>query len=328
MNMKRLSKRLSTLNQEQVAYINGCQTLQRAVWRICHEDPLFAIRNQIKKFTLREAILILISLRERNNRAILKLALHNWLKKVQKMNQNEERLRTLLKIIVKNYDSKMKNKLSTHLLKWRANTSVSEQEILRKYGHLFEFLDMLKFYSLLPAKQTFLKKLKKTVNPEKYLKPLKNIFRQYDRTQTNQLRKVIQKWRQNAKNLYVNDLKQMILRNTVLANIRNRDRQILQKAFNKWRNNVQADKLLDEFDEADFLTRVKSLTIIYGKWNKINKLNELARAFNKWRLNIKEKKEPLSSRILKAKQHMLKHNINKNAEDLLNALRDISEIKR
>ena len=328
MNMKRLSKRLSTLNQEQVAYINGCQTLQRAVWRICHEDPLFAIRNQIKKFTLREAILILISLRERNNRAILKLALHNWLKKVQKMNQNEERLRTLLKIIVKNYDSKVKNKLSTHLLKWRANTSVSEQEILRKYGHLFEFLDMLKFYSLLPAKQTFLKKLKKTVNPEKYLKPLKNIFRQYDRTQTNQLRKVIQKWRQNAKNLQMNDLKQMILRNTVLSNIRIRDRQLLQKAFNKWRNNVQADKLLDEFDEADFLTRVKSLTIIYGKWNKINKLNELARAFNKWRLNIKEKKEPLSSRILKAKQHMLKHNINKNAEDLLNALRDISEIKR
>ena len=143
MNMKRFSKRLSTLNQEQVAYINGCQTLQRAVWRICHEDPLFAIRNQIKKFTLREAILILISLRERNKRAILKLAVHKWLKNVQKMNQNEERLRALLKIIFKNYESKIKNKLSTHLMKWRANASISEQEILKKYGHLFEFLDRL-----------------------------------------------------------------------------------------------------------------------------------------------------------------------------------------
>ena len=85
MKVKRLSKRLSTLNLEQIAYVNGCQTLQRAVWRICHEDALFALRFQIKKFTLREAILILINLRERNNRAILKLALHNWLKKVQKM---------------------------------------------------------------------------------------------------------------------------------------------------------------------------------------------------------------------------------------------------
>ena len=104
MNMKRLSKRLSTLNQEQVAYINGCQTLQRAVWRICHEDPLFAIRNQIKKFTLKEAILILISLRERSNKAILKLALHKWLNNVQRLNQNKEKIRALLKIIFLNYE--------------------------------------------------------------------------------------------------------------------------------------------------------------------------------------------------------------------------------
>jgi hypothetical protein len=326
--MKRFSKRLSTLNQEQVAYINGCQTLQRAVWRICHEDPLFAIRNQIKKFTLREAILILISLRERNKRAILKLAVHKWLKNVQKMNQNEERLRALLKIIFKNYESKIKNKLSTHLMKWRANASISEQEILKKYGHLFEFLDRLKFHSLIPSKKVFFKNLKKTTNPEKYLKPLKNCFKHYDKTIMTKLRQVFNKWRQNARNAALDELKRMILRNTVLSTIRNKDKNILQRAFNKWRNVVQAEKLLDEFDEADFLNRVKALTIIYGKWNRINKLNQLAKAFAKWRLNTKEHKEPLSSRIMRAKQHMLKHNINKNAEDLLNALRDISDIKR
>ena len=127
MNMKRLSRRLTTLNQEQVAYINGCQTLQRAVWRICHEDPLFAIRNQIKKFTLKEAILILISLRERSNKAILKLALHKWLNNVQRLNQNKEKIRALLKIIFLNYESKNKSNLSRHLLRWKANASASEQ---------------------------------------------------------------------------------------------------------------------------------------------------------------------------------------------------------
>ena len=56
MKVKRLSKRLSTLNLEQIAYVNGCQTLQRAVWRICHEDALFALRFQIKKFTLQQPL--------------------------------------------------------------------------------------------------------------------------------------------------------------------------------------------------------------------------------------------------------------------------------
>jgi len=326
--MKRLSKRLTTLNQEQIAYINGCQTLQRAVWRICHEDPLFAIRNQIKKFTLREAILILISLRERSNRAILKLTLHKWLKNVQRINQNKEKVRALLKIIFLNYEAKNKSNLSRHLLRWKANASVSEQEILKKYGYLFEFLDMLKFYSLLPAKQQFLANLKKTINPEKFLKPLKNCFKHYDRNILNILRKAFYKWRVNARNGALDELKQKVLRTTVLSTIRNREKQLLLKALRKWHSNVLADKLLDEFGDADFMNRIRSLIIIYGKWNRINRLNKLARAFAKWRLNTTERGEPLSSRILRAKQHMLKHNINKNAEDLLNALRNVSEIKR
>ena len=328
MNMIRLSRRLTTLNQEQIAYINGCQTLQRAVWRICHEDPIFAIRNQIKRYILREAVLVLISLRERNNRAILKLTFHKWLKNVQRLNQNKEKIRALLKIIFLNYESKTKNNLSRHLLRWKANASVSEQDILKKYGYLFEFLDMLKFYSLLPAKRQFLSKLRKTISPEKFLKPLKNCFKHYDRNLLNKIRKTLYKWKFNARNGALDELKRKILRNAVLSTIRSREKQLLLKAFRKWHSNVQAEKLLEEFGDADFLNRVRSLVIIYGKWNRVNRLNQLARAFAKWRLNTTERGEPISSRILRAKHHMLKHNINKNAEDLLNALRNIAQGKR
>ena len=96
----------------------------------------------------------------------------------------------------------------------------------------------------------------------------------------------------------------------------------------QWHNKALIDKLLDEFDEEDFNSRIKNMINIYGKWDKINHLNILARAFSKWRLNTSIKKEPLDKRILKAKTHMLKHNINKNAEDLLNSLRDIAEVKK
>ena len=90
MNARRLSKRLTTLNQEQIAYISGCNTLQRAVWRITHEDPLFCFRSQIKRYSLKEAVLILINHREKRNRAILKLTVLNWLQKAKTITKNND----------------------------------------------------------------------------------------------------------------------------------------------------------------------------------------------------------------------------------------------
>jgi len=328
MNARRISKRLTTLNQEQVAYINGCNTLQRAVWRITHEDPLFAIRGQIKKYILREAILILITLRERNNKAVLKLTLLKWLKQAKSISQNEEKLRGLLKIIFLNYESKIKNITSKYLQKWAAKTAMSEPEILKKYGYLFRFLELVQKNALHPAKRYFMNNLKRTTNPEYFKKPLRNCVKTYDKNIYNHLRDAFNKWRNNTQKDALNVLKSKILRNTVASILRGREKQLLLKALRKWHSNVLADKLLDEFEDADFYNRMKSLTIIYGKWDRINNLNRLAKAFAKWRLNTFEKGEPLSSKILRAKKHMLKHNINKNAEDLLNSLRDVAEIKR
>ena len=328
MSMSRLSKRLATLNQEQVAYINGCATLQRAVWRITHEDPLFALRNQIKKFILREAILVLINIRNRNDRAILKLTINKWLKKVEALRSQNERLRALLKLIFINNDSKMKNLMSKYLHKWQNNASVSERDILKKYGYLFDFLQKLVKRSILPAKERFLKNLMNTTNPEYFRKPLRNIVRIYDRNLIDQLRRAFNTWRNNARDGELRDLKLKVLRLTVLAAIRGRDKQLLQKALRRWHHNALTDGLLNDFDDAELYNKVRSLYNLYGKYNKANRLNKLAKAFAKWRLNTSQRGEPIQTRIFKAKKHMLKHNINKNAEDLLNALRNIAEIKR
>ena len=170
--------------------------------------------------------------------------------------------------------------------------------------------------------------LKRTTNPEYFKKPLRNCFKVYDRNNLNLLKKAFNTWRLISQRGAFNDLKNRVLRNTVVSTIRGRDKQLLLKALRKWHHNVVADKLLDEFEDVDFYNRIRSLMIIYGKWNKINRLNKLAKAFSKWRINTTERGEPLSSKILRAKKHMLKHNINKNAEDLLNSLRDVAEIKR
>jgi len=328
LNIRRLPKRLATLNQEQIAYINGCSTLQKAVWRITHEDPLLALRSQIKKFILREAILVLINIRERNKRAILKLALLKWLKNAKNVSQNIERLRALLKIIFLNYESKTKSVLSKYLLRWSANTSVSEEEILKKYGYLLKFLDLLTKKSLLPAKYHFMANLERTSNPEHFQKPLKNCFKYYNRNLLDKLRRAFNIWRLNARNGAMNELKKIVIRNIVVSTIINKDKQLLLKALRNWRTKVMADRLFDEFNDADLMNRLRALIIIYGKWNRINRLNQLARAFAKWRVNTTDRGEPLNSRILRAKKHMLKHNINKNAEDLLNSLKNIAQTKR
>ena len=206
MNARRLSKRLSTLNLEQVAYINGCNVLQRAVWRITHEDPLFCFRSQIKRYLLKEAILILFNLRERNNRALLKLTLLKWLQKAQTVSKNKERLRALLKIIFLNHESKNKTTISKYLLRWAAKASKSEAEILKKYGNLFKFLDLVKNNALLPAKRKFLYNLKRTENPEYFKKPLKNCLKYYNRNALNKLKTAFNKWRLNARNGELNEL--------------------------------------------------------------------------------------------------------------------------
>ena len=126
MSLRRSSKRMTTLNQEQIAYINGCATLQRAIWRLTHRDPLSAIWNQIEQRTIRRAIQILIALREKCRETGLKSALEKWHNNTKKIRTKNERLRVLLKMIVINYDSDLKRMLSKYFHKWQLNTHASE----------------------------------------------------------------------------------------------------------------------------------------------------------------------------------------------------------
>ena len=328
MSLRRTSKRIIALNQEQISYINGCATLQKAIWRMTHRDPLSAFWSQINQKIIKRAFYVLISLREKNRESGLKSAIFKWRKTVETLKSENERLRVLLKMIIIHYNSDTKRILSKYFHKWHSKASKSDSEILEKYGHLFEFLEMLKYYSLFPAKEHFLKNLKNYTSPEYYKKPLKSCFKTYENNMINNLKKAFNKLRLNAKQGELLNLRRKILQNTIISTLNNKDKQALHRALRQWHNKALIDKLLDEFDEEDFNSRIKNMINIYGKWDKINHLNILARAFSKWRLNTSIKKEPLDKRILKAKTHMLKHNINKNAEDLLNSLRDIAEVKK
>ena len=69
------------------------------------------------------------------------------------------------------------------------------------------------------------------------------------------------------------------------------------------------------------LLRGHSAYSLYNKWNTINTLKTLSTAFNDWRRKAAIKPVNYKAKMLLAKPHMLKHNINMNAADLLNGLR-------
>ena len=73
-------KRASALSAEQIAYIKGCAKLQIAVWRICHSSPLKALSDKTSINILRQAIMTLMEVRERNKKQAERSTISIWFK--------------------------------------------------------------------------------------------------------------------------------------------------------------------------------------------------------------------------------------------------------
>ena len=175
MNAKR---KVSALNKEQIAFIKGCSTLQKAVWRLTYLDPLKTFENKIFIYKLKKVILLLIAIREKNKKNRLKEIIEKWLKKSKLMSNLIANRRVQLKKFIFNKETKKKFILSKYLQKWKNTCVFSEKDILKKYGAIFKLLDALKKKKLKDLKKEFLLKTKKYINREN--KPaIKNLLKVY-----------------------------------------------------------------------------------------------------------------------------------------------------
>ena len=164
MNSKQ--KNVSALTKEQIAYIKGCSLLQTAVWRISHRDPLKAIGNTLANSIFKNAILIMMVIREKNRREALKATLQLWSKKIKLLKAFLNQRRVLLKFVVNNTEAKIKAILSKNLMKWKSLSRHSEKDFLIKYGALFKLLDLVKSRGLRPGKSAFISRIRNYVNRE------------------------------------------------------------------------------------------------------------------------------------------------------------------
>jgi hypothetical protein len=248
----------SIITPEQMSFIRGVPTLQRAVCRITYKDPYNALMYYFHFSSLSDYLMRLMRLRERCEKYMLRKAIQKWVNNAIGLRSDaDSKLLKLFNLYEKNKNNK-NIILSRALHRWKNQGLALENYLLK------------------------LKILKLSISKTAALK------------EKNKLQRAFDNWKNNAKELY----RQLLY---------GKDVDDLKQQQHK---NLGARLLLGYF----------------GKVKQISSMRHNNRALQKWKDQIRNMKAKerieYQQDILKAKQHMLKHNINKNGEDLINLLRN------
>ena len=312
--MNPMQRRATALTAEQIAYVRGCQRLQLAVLKLTHNYPLSALSNKFSMAALKKAILILIEARKKVRILTLKLFIKRWQKAAQNLTLTSEKKTLLLRARISHIEAFKKFVLSQSLKSWRIKSARSVEDFLNRIGAFWKLMEIIAKKKTKNAKSQFMKRLAKTTSPEFYKKPLKECVNLYSKFNKLMKSRAFSDWRNNNRNWnHLMTKRQLVLKNIIKPRIAG-DRCVLKGIIKKWKQNTLGLKNAQEKME---LLRGHSTYSIYSKWNKANLLKVISNAFNEWRRRAMKKPVDYKSRILDAKPHMLKHNINMNGEDLL-----------
>ena len=316
--MNQSQRRATALTNEQIAYIKGCARLQLSIWRLCQRDPLKALSERISLYILRKAVLILMLTRERLRKQYLRSNLQKWLKLAQMMTLSNTKRQTLLRGRVNRIEAYKRFILSQSLKNWKIKTARSIEDFLGRIGAFMKLMEAGIKNKTKPIKKEFLQKMKKTISPEYSRKPLKSCFNIYDRCQKLLKNRAMNAWRNKVRDMNLQAMKRQLLLKNIVKPIISNDISVLRNTLKKWKHNALG--IRSEYEKM-MLLRGHSTYSIYSKWNKANLLKTLSTVFNDWRRTAAIKPTNYKAKILQAKPHMLKHNINMNAEDLLAGLK-------
>ena len=316
--MNQSQRRATALTSEQISYIKGCAKLQSSVWRLCHRDTLVALSDRIAKNKFQQAILALMDVRQRLRKQYLRNAIQKWNKLAQMTSLSNARRDALLRARINRVEAYKRFLLSQSLKNWRIKAARSVEDFLNRLGNFMKLMDAGLKKKSKPLKKQFLENSRYTLSSEFSRRPLKQLVNIYDKCQKFLKNRAINAWRNKVLNMNVGLLRRdMLLKNIIKPVVAN-DTSVLRNTLRQWLKTAlgmrcKSEKMLLHKGHAAFS--------VYNKWNKANLLKILSTAFNDWRRKAAIKPANYKQRIMQAKPHMLKHNINMNAEDLLYGLR-------
>ena len=329
--------RKNQIQPDQMNFVNGCSILQRAVWRMTYRDPLNALLHYQFFTNSREFLMALVSIRERCERSILRTFLYRWRNNVIGRRELFNKRRAALRFLVALMDARARAIMSSKFAKWKRVLQVNVDEVLSKYRTLIDILTRYTNAYLRPTKRDFLKRVSKYTNPNYSTKVLKKLVKNYGAAEKRVLQKYLNKWKNQTLLSELQRLRRKLLQVAITNVVFGGDKKDRIRALHRWNYIARTQKLLENQGD-EVKDKLKTVNISIKKnaiKNVVNHLDRnknkraITRTLGKWRdyvrvlvqKTIEETTNEFQKYIMDAKKHMLKHNINKNAEDLFKRLK-------
>ena len=236
--MNPFQRRATALSSDQIAYVRGCQRLQLAVLNLTHKDPLKALSYKFNLSALKKAILILIEARKKVRLLTLKLFIKRWQKAAQNLTLSSARKTLLLRARISHIEALKKFVLSQSLKSWRIKSARSVEDFLNRIGKFMKLMELATKKKTKDAKSQFMQRLPKTISPEFYKKPLKDVVNVYAKFNKLLKSRAFSDWRNNNRNWnYLQTKRQLLLKNIIKPRICG-DKCLLKTLLHRWKRNT------------------------------------------------------------------------------------------
>ena len=240
---KSLEESKDKKDKDLLNYLNGSEILQRAVWRMTHKDPLEAMKDKIDVDNLKNKLRQLVKIKKLSDDNLLRKYFNRWRNNALKGVDPETLYKLLAKLIEITSNNHKRKILAKKLNKWRRAAGVNPNDSLEKARNISDLIDLLKKIFVQNLGDEFLDRLDKTRNPNRFKNKLMKMYKIRENKDKDLLRKYFDKWRNNVQRENVKLLKSKLIYKIYDKNS-TKDKELLNKYFQRWKNKTFKDNLL------------------------------------------------------------------------------------
>ena len=135
--------------------------------------------------------------------------------------------------------------------KWRRAAGVNPYDSLKKAKDIYDFVDIIKKTFIQNLGDEFLDRLDKIRHPNYIKKKFLELYKKAEQGNKDLLRKAFDKWKNIVQKEKVKMLKSKLIYKIYDKNISGQDKDLLNKYFQKWKNLAFKDNLRKYKDDLD-----------------------------------------------------------------------------
>jgi len=284
-----LEKSKDKRDKNLLKYLKGSEILQRAVWRITHEDPLNAMGDKLYESDVRYRLLKLVKIKKLTDDNLLRKYFNRWKINALKGVDPNVLYKLLAKLIEITSNNHKKKILSKKFNKWRRAAGINPYDSLQKARDLYDLVDFIKEVFVRKFGDDFLNRLDKTRNKTYVRKKLLKLYKNADKDNKRLVRKAFNKWKNIINKESVKMLKSKLIYKIYDKNNSGQDKELLNKYFQKWKNITFKDNLrryredLDEMNYRHYETKSLFVKSVVNNLDKRTNKDLLREYFNRWK---------------------------------------------